>query len=270
MKLRVIYSPGRNAFENMAYDEALMTGVRHGLPITMRLYSWRPPGFSLGYFQPYSDVDLEACKKMGIDIVRRPTGGRGILHDQELTYSVIMPIPAGKEGSLLNTFKYINKGLLAGLSLLGIDAALVPRSSGSMARRATGTAACFSSPSSYEVQVNGKKLLGSAQFRKDGILAQHGSLPIKLDREKLFACIIHDSNQQKEENIRSAYEHMTCIEEILGKPVSWKKVADALVQGVSREWNLNIEICEPEDFEEELMKKLLKIKYSNPDWSKRR
>ncbi|MCL5037870.1 MAG: lipoate--protein ligase family protein [Chloroflexi bacterium] len=270
MKLRIIYSPGHTASENMAYDEALMTGVRRGIPPTLRLYSWEPPGVSLGYFQPYSDADAASCKKMGVDIVRRPTGGRAILHDQELTYSVIMKIPDGEDGILLNTFKYINKGLLSGLSRLGVDAELVPRSSGVSPRKAAGVAACFSSPSAYEVQAGGRKLLGSAQFRKDGVLMQHGSLPIKLEREKLFSCLVHESEDQKQENILEAYEHMTCIEEILSRPVSWEEVGESLALGCSGEWGLEIEYGEPEEDEIVSMKSLLAEKYSHPSWNLRR
>lgn len=164
----------------MRRDLAILEKVIHGAsPPVLRLYSWSPPALSLGRFQKTAEVaEQEECRRLGIDIVRRPTGGRAILHDQELTYSFAVPdvrslIPAG----VLPSYCLISRALLDAFTLLGIEGEL---SSGK--ERGTGLApgSCFDAPSAYELCVQGKKVVGSAQMRRSGVLLQHGSILLKL------------------------------------------------------------------------------------------
>jgi lipoyl(octanoyl) transferase len=174
---------------NMAVDEVLLDGVAAGTtPPTLRFYEWMPPCLSLGYFQPFDVVDVDGCRARGIEVVRRPTGGRAILHDRELTYSVALPASVlGHDGGVLPSYHRLSLALQQGLLWLGVPANLAPESA------ATGSAehgpACFDRPSAHEILLNGRKLVGSAQMRRGGGLLQHGSILIEPRLEKLAACL---------------------------------------------------------------------------------
>ncbi len=177
--------PARGA-ANMAMDERLLSeAVRGGVPPMLRFYGWSPPAVSLGRFQDESTaVDAGACARQGIDIVRRITGGRAVLHDRELTYSVISPQGSGLfPNDVLGTYKVIAAGLLAGLRNLGVQAEMVsrPERPGKPMKRSGKEAACFASPSWYEITVSGRKIVGSAQRRVAGAFLQHGSVLIDYD-----------------------------------------------------------------------------------------
>jgi lipoate-protein ligase A len=238
MKWRYIPPETSDAYINMAKDETLLEEVSLGKsPPTLRFYGWQPPALSLGYFQKAAlGVNFEACKNLQVDIVRRPTGGRAILHEHEVTYCVVMPFVPGEEGSVLHTYKKINYALLQGLKLLGVKAELIPKAKNT-APSASKSFACFSSPSWYEVQVGEKKLLGSAQCRKNNTLLQHGSLMLKLEREKLFACL--NTSQASPLDLQAAFAAMTSLEEILAPPPNFETVVEALKTGfflVMGEW----------------------------------
>jgi lipoyl(octanoyl) transferase len=171
---------------NMALDEDLLNRAQAGEKTSvLRFYGWNPPAVSIGRFQKIeSAVNAEACKRHGFDIVRRITGGRAVLHLHELTYSIIArtdnPVfPPTVHG----TYKVIAAGLLAGLKNLGIDAEVVSRGSrhASMVDKHSKNPSCFSSPSWYEIVVNGKKIIGSAQRRLSHAFLQHGSILIDHD-----------------------------------------------------------------------------------------
>jgi lipoate-protein ligase A len=169
---------------HMATDEALHACFTPGRdrPI-LRLYSWSPPCLSLGYAQPVGEIDREACARAGVDLVRRPSGGRAVLHDRELTYAVVAAIddPA-IGGGVGRSYLAVAAGLLAGLRALGVAAALAPGSpAGDAAARRSG--ACFAAAARHELLWQGRKLVGSAQLRRDGVLLQHGS--ILLDRSEI-------------------------------------------------------------------------------------
>ena len=198
MEWRFIKDRGNNAAMNMAIDEAIMIAHKKEIvPPTIRFYQWSPPAVSLGYFQDMQkEINLNACRNSGIDIVRRPTGGKAVLHDRELTYSfVIRENHSLINKSILETYKKISQALILGLDFLGIKADLVPlkekmdKNNKKKSVHDSGyfKTICFSTPSQYEVQVGGKKLIGSAQVRKRGVVLQHGSLLMELDRNKWFS-----------------------------------------------------------------------------------
>src|SRR5919106_4500822 len=181
-----------DGFTNMAVDEALLEvyAASGGSP-TLRFYGWLPPALSLGYGQQIeADVNLERCRALGIDVVRRLTGGRAVLHHHEVTYSVIIreDDPLAAMG-VLASYLTVSRALIRGLSHLGIAAALIPLRRPAPAPAQGISPVCFVSPSSYEVAVGGRKIIGSAQRRSKGVIMQHGSLPISLDREMLFTVL---------------------------------------------------------------------------------
>lgn len=217
--------PGRAA-ENMNLDEdlllqALMPGA---LPV-LRLYTWDPPAVSLGRFQRQDvAVNTDACSKRGFDIVRRITGGRAVLHNRELTYSIVSPdkyalFPPGVVG----TYKVIAVGLLAGFRNLGIPAELVTRTGRHawLVDKNSRDAACFASPSWYEIVVQGKKIAGSAQRRVTSAFLQHGSILISHD-PALEAEVIPGG---------SPAERVTSIERELGRQVTLDEVKPAFRDG---------------------------------------
>ncbi len=177
---QLIYDPPMVGAANMQRDLEILEGVSSGemLP-ALRLYSWSPPALSLGRFQKAEDVaDLEECRRLGIDIVRRPTGGRAVLHHRELTYSLVIPdrrslIPAG----VLPSYRFVSGALLDAFALLGIEAELSP---GTMRGAGAVPGSCFDTPSAYELHVSGKKVAGSAQMRRHGVLLQHGAILLEL------------------------------------------------------------------------------------------
>jgi lipoate-protein ligase A len=180
---------------NMAVDEVLLDGVAAGTAApTLRFYEWSPPCLSLGYFQPFDVVDLDACRALGVEVVRRPTGGRAILHDRELTYSVALPASAlGHDGGVLPSYYRLSLALQDGLRRLGVPATLAPESAVSIPT--VHGPVCFDRPSAHEILLQGRKLVGSAQMRRGGGILQHGSILIEPRIDKLRACLRlpHDS-----------------------------------------------------------------------------
>jgi lipoate-protein ligase A len=174
---------------NMAVDEVLLDGVAAGATLpTLRFYEWVPPCLSLGYFQPIDVVDLDGCRALGVEVVRRPTGGRAILHDRELTYSVALPASVlGHDGGVLPSYHRLSLALQDGLRRLGVPATLAPESAGS--GPPVHGPVCFDRPSAHEILLKGRKLVGSAQMRRGGGLLQHGSILIEPRIGKLKACL---------------------------------------------------------------------------------
>jgi len=160
---------------NMAIDEVLMESVRRsGVPI-LRLYRWSPPCLSLGRNQPAPDPSFhDRLRHGGIDLVRRLTGGRAVLHDDELTYAAVMP--ERSLGTARLAYHRINEALAAGLARLGAEASLA---TGGRGTATAWSAPCFVDPAPGEVLAHGRKLVGSAQVREDRVLLQHGSLPLR-------------------------------------------------------------------------------------------
>jgi len=186
---RVLVDAPAGGAWNMAVDEVLLDGVAAGAtPPTLRFYEWTPPCLSLGYFQPIDVVDFDGCRALGVEVVRRPTGGRAILHDRELTYSVALPASVlGHDGGVLPSYYRLSLALQDGLRRLGVPATLAPESaaSGPPVRGPV----CFDRPSAHEILLQGRKLVGSAQMRRGGGLLQHGSILIEPRIDKLTACL---------------------------------------------------------------------------------
>jgi lipoate-protein ligase A len=173
----------------MALDEALLDACvasPEGFPV-LRLYAFQPACLSIGFSQEFARaVDAGWCRSNGIDVVRRPTGGRAVLHDAEVTYSVVARRDAPPfDGDLLAVYEAVSGGLLAAFRLLGLDAAISKEapSAGSPG----GGAVCFAEPSRHEISAGGLKIAGSSQMRRRRAFLQHGSIPISLDAGRLAA-----------------------------------------------------------------------------------
>ncbi|MFZ5648484.1 MAG: lipoate--protein ligase family protein [Bacillota bacterium] len=256
---RLLDTGKRNGFDNMAIDEAILVVHSRGrnLP-TLRFYGWDPPALTLGYFQkPGDTVDFEACRRLGIDVVRRPTGGRAVLHQNEVTYSVI----AGEDnplvaGTVEQSYLRLSRGLLLGLRSLGADVTLnevrVPAGKG---------AACFDSPAIYELVVNGRKLAGNAQCRREGCVLQHGALPVVNDPRALFDILRFSSEEAREYQRLRFSQSAISLEEALGRPVESGEVAAALARGFAEALEIELVPGDLSDEELEIADKLSKEKY---------
>jgi lipoate-protein ligase A len=210
----------------MAIDEALLRARLAGeAPPTVRCFGWRPPAVSLGYGQPLDGIDQAACARLGIGLVRRPTGGSAILHEDpalELTYSVVArrdDFPGADD--LLETYRVLGSGLAAGLRRLGVEAEVVP-----LVRERPGPAPtfCFARTGAYEIAVGGRKLVGSAQRRQGGGFLQHGSLLLDTDPGRLRAVFC---------GVADPLAGITTVAAVLGRRPGFDEVADALAAGLA-------------------------------------
>lgn len=263
---------------NMAVDEAVMTAVAEGTaPPTVRFYGWQPPSVSLGYFQRASEVDTDALKRRGYGLVRRPTGGRAVLHDRELTYSVIVSeshplVPAG----VTEAYRVFSSGLMHGFRLLGLDARLAdaPVLAAAGGAGAHASAACFDSPSWYELVVDGKKAAGSAQTRQRGVVLQHGSILLDLDAEALFDVLAFPHERMRERMMRTFADKASAINELrkergLGA-VPLEEAERAFRQGFERGLGVRLVEGELSEYERELAARLAAEKYGSEEWTYRR
>lgn len=173
---------------NMAIDAALLDEVDASeTPLTIvRFYTWTVPTLSLGKHQKIERaVDLEYCEANGVDVVHRPTGGRAVLHDDELTYAVISNDADAFGDTIYGNYKRVSEALCLGYNRLGVPAVLAPDTRKPAPMAHDGDPPCFMSPSRYELMVDGRKIAGSAQRRVRRSFLQHGSMPITCNREAL-------------------------------------------------------------------------------------
>jgi lipoate-protein ligase A len=198
----------------MALDEALMYRAAEAGEWILRVYRWSAPTLSLGRNQiARGAYDLDLLAARGIAVVRRPTGGRAILHDREITYSVAAPV--ADAGDLRESYVRINRLLIAALHALGVDAAVVAQDEPDQSRRKAnfevdrpGLLPCFHHPSMGEVVFQGRKLIGSAQWRSDGALLQHGSILIDDDQMQLPSLLVdHGREIPPAATLRDAMGH---------------------------------------------------------------
>ncbi len=261
-RLKVYRDRNNNGFYNMAIDEAIFRkAIEEGSEdLYVRFYDWNPACLSLGYFQSFEEkVDEKACSEYGVDVVRRPTGGRAVLHDMELTYSIVSNTKM-LGNTTLSAYLNISKGLNRGLNILGVDSKVSP------AKRAKrkGSAACFDSISSHEISVEGKKIVGSAQYRDKGYLLQHGSILIDIDVDKLYDCL----NTNVDDRVKRYFKKITTAINIeLEENKDKDEVEDALINGLDDYFDYRIErIKYPDDLIKEA-KKYYNEKYNTEEWN---
>lgn len=234
---RLIVDDARDGAWNMAVDEAIVTAVGRGdsLP-TLRFYQWEPPCLSLGRSQSDADVDTLACHRAGIHCVRRPTGGRAILHQNELTYSLSLPLSDPRAaGDIVESYRRLSEGLADGLRRLGLA---IQRAQPGKAQT-DAAPACFETLAGYEITVGGRKLLGSAQFRTRTALLQHGSLPLYGDVSAIvdFLSLADVAREAMRQRLRAT---ATTVEQALGWRVPLADAAAALCRGITDALNVRL------------------------------
>ncbi len=264
---RLLDTGAADGATNMAIDEAILIHHSRGeVPPTLRFYRWEPPTLSLGYFQnAQREVDFEACHRLGIGLVRRPTGGRAVLHDREVTYSVTISqkfLP----GSVLETYRLLSQGLVLGLRLLGVEASLFNPDKTQRGLRSKLSAACFDTPSGYEVAVGGKKLVGSAQVRQRGTILQHGSLLLSIDEDKLFAVLAFPSESVRRRVKEAFAAKATALDRVLSRVPAYDQVCCALARGFAAALEIELIPAELTADEHLTARKLAEDKYSCLNW----
>lgn len=265
---RLLLSPAAHGAWNMAVDEAMLEAVRREISLpTIRFYTWSPGCYSLGRFQRASDLNAAARRKPGYSWVRRPTGGRALYHNVELTYSVVAPITNEHvSGSIIESYRKIATALVEGLRLAGCEVYLAP--TGDPTRMRVNPV-CFDNPSDYELMYNGRKLVGSAQTRRSGALLQHGSLPIASPAEELAIGLEYAHASERAEAIRVSTSRIATLSEALRPDVSAGELAQALGNGFRIAWKIDLCTGDLSDHETDLAAKLQVDKYGSEEWSYR-
>jgi len=241
---------------NMAVDEALLRRASHTGDVFYRVYAWAAPTVSLGRNQPARGCyDLELATARGIEFVRRPTGGRAILHHREITYSVAAPI--GAYGTLPESYHAINRLLVEALRTLGVDA----REAEASSRAPTpSTAPCFDSPVSGELVAGGQKLVGSAQVRDGHAFLQHGSILVEDDQSILTELLVH----------REAWTPPATLRALTGRSITVNEFADALTGALGAHDGQPPHVMELDDSLLDDVRILIGTRYALADWTWRR
>ncbi|WP_079908693.1 biotin/lipoate A/B protein ligase family protein [Paenibacillus sp. 32352] len=275
---RFISSGLQHPAYNMAVDEAILIAHSEGKSgPTVRFYGWNPPTLSIGYFQKSEEVHFEQLQKEGLGFVRRPTGGRAVLHDKELTYSIIVSesypgIPSG----VTEAYRVLSEGLLLGFQKLGLDAQMVHLATEEEKSKyaSMGSAACFDSPSWYELVVEGRKIAGSAQTRQKQVVLQHGSILLDMDTDQLFR-VLQFKNERIQARLKQQFtQKAVAINDIcseLGRaPVQLQDVERAFREGMAEGLNVELEESGLTEYELSLVEQLMADKYANDEWNLRR
>ena len=231
-----------NGPANMAIDETLLRGVAEGTsPPTIRVFGWSPPTVSVGHSQNLDrELDLEACRRAGEGVVRRPTGGRAVLHSGELTYSVAGGgVQEGLGRTVMETYLLIARALVRGLGKLGVPAQLSTGSGSARPRGQVATPPCFASAGRYEVVVSGRKVIGSAQRRMGEAVLQHGSL--LLDRSHVEIADLMRIPERRRADVRKALEEGTTdLTSLIGRTPTFEETAAAILSGFEDEWEVSL------------------------------
>ena len=266
---RLINSGEQDGAWNMALDEALLHSVDRGesSPI-LRLYRWQPATVTLGYFQQGSDVvNLDSCSEFGYSVVRRITGGRAVLHDQEVTYAVISPEQNETfPGGVAQNYHVIAEVLQATFNEFGLQTKI---SSGRKERALTDgvqRSSCFTAPALSELVLNGQKMTGSAQKRLSTAFLQHGSIPIIIDPEQLYLALNTGDKTDLKRRVARLADRFGWMNRWLDQPVSIDEVEQCLIRQFAKIVSVNFLVDEPTEAETADAKRLLKAKYANPEW----
>lgn len=251
----------------MAVDEAILESTGQGIsPPTLRLYAWDPPCFSLGYAQSASEIDQPRLSQLGWQFVRRPTGGRAVLHTDELTYAVIGPATEPRlAGSLMDCYQRLAQALLKALQILRIPASIKYAENSNPGPDLTNPV-CFEVPSQYEITVNEMKLIGSAQARRKDAILQHGSLPLYGDQTRILQVLSFQEDSQRQFAMSHLRSRATTAERILGYRLDWETASRAFEKAFAEVLNLTFYRGGLSPTESARAYELYKTKYTSPDW----
>jgi lipoate-protein ligase A len=249
---------------NMAVDEAIFQCYLEGLvPPTLRFYGWDPPALSVGYFQNLAgEVNPANLAAGGFGLVRRPTGGRAVLHHHELTYSVVAGVNHGLPNNLAESYLYISRAFVAAFQHFGITTELHPKTTA----EASTTGACFESPSWYELKVARRKLVGSAQLRHNGSFLQHGSILLDFSATDLASVLQLPEELSLERFAERLNQKVTSFRD-LGLMIDPVLLANVIVDSFRELYQLEFIEQPLLEAEQRMVQELITGKYANPDWN---
>jgi lipoyltransferase/lipoate-protein ligase len=247
----------RDAFFNMAIDEAILTArIQERVPNTLRFFTWNPSAVSIGRFQNASaEVHLENCKKYGVDVVRRITGGGAVYHDQEdeITYSVVVTQKDLRSGDVFQAYQKICQGLIEAAKILGVNADFNP-----------------GDPKQCpNVTANDRKISGSAQSLKRGVLLQHGTLLLNVDLEKMFTFLKVPWAKTRAAVVSVAQRKITSVSHETHSRASIDEAFRALVTGFEEALDIHLETGELTGIELRIAERLRSEKFSADSWNLR-
>ncbi len=269
-----INTGSQNPYYNMAMDEALLNFVSRGeIDPVIRFYTWNPATLSIGYFQRLKkEIDIDKVAEKGFGLVRRQTGGRGVLHDKELTYSVIVPEShPNMPTTVTEAYKVISQGLLEGFKNLGFETYFaVPRSKEEREKlKQPRSSVCFDAPSWYELVVEGRKIAGSAQTRQKGVILQHGSILQDIDINELFDMFIFKNNRLKAKMKEAFVEKAVAINDISDTHITIEEMKVAFEKGFKTGLNIELKPLQLNDLQHKEIKEL-EHKYRSDEWMYRK
>ncbi|AXE41472.1 MULTISPECIES: lipoate--protein ligase family protein [Staphylococcus] len=244
-----INTGSKNPYYNMAMDEALLNFVSRGeIDPVIRFYTWNPATLSIGYFQRLQkEIDIDKVKEKGYGLVRRQTGGRGVLHDKELTYSVIVPEShPNMPSTVTEAYKIISQGLLEGFKNLGFETYFaIPRSKEERDKlKQPRSSVCFDAPSWYELVVEGRKIAGSAQTRQKGVILQHGSILQDIDIDDLFDMFKFKNERLKAKMKENFVQKAVAINDISNQHITLNEMENAFEAGFKKGLNIDFKPLE--------------------------
>lgn len=269
-----INTGSKNPYYNMAMDEALLNFVSRGeIDPVIRFYTWNPATLSIGYFQRLQkEIDIDKVKEKGYGLVRRQTGGRGVLHDKELTYSVIVPEShANMPSTVTEAYKIISQGLLEGFKNLGFETYFaIPRSKEERDKlKQPRSSVCFDAPSWYELVVEGRKIAGSAQTRQKGVILQHGSILQDIDIDDLFDMFIFKNERLKAKMKENFVQKAVAINDISNQHITLNEMENAFKSGFKKGLNIDFKPLELTEKQKEEVQEL-EEKYRSEAWMHRK
>jgi lipoate-protein ligase A len=263
----LIYDMPMPGPRNMAVDEMLLQAVGAGkLSPVLRFYAWNPHCLSLGYGQSARDADSSRIRACGWDLVRRISGGKAILHGDEFTYSLILPIDHPlASGDIVESYQRISRALLHGLAYLGLQTSADKKTDGV---KVTGPV-CFEVPSHYEIVTgDGRKLIGSAQVRRKTALMQHGTLPLHGDIGRIVEALVFESDYAREEARGQVRARAVTLADALDHRTEWYGVAEAMRRGF--EDVFGVSWLSGSIVDEHEVSRLIEERYGNDLWTLRR
>lgn len=269
-----INTGSKNPYYNMAMDEALLNFVSRGeIDPVIRFYTWNPATLSIGYFQRLQkEIDIDKVKEKGYGLVRRQTGGRGVLHDKELTYSVIVPEShPNMPSTVTEAYKIISQGLLEGFKNLGFETYFaIPRSKEERDKlKQPRSSVCFDAPSWYELVVEGRKIAGSAQTRQKGVILQHGSILQDIDIDDLFDMFIFKNERLKAKMKENFVQKAVAINDISNQHITLNEMENAFKSGFKKGLNIDFKPLELTEKQLEEVQEL-EDKYRSEAWMYRK
>ncbi len=266
----IVESEFRNGAWNMAVDSAIVEAVAAcERPPTLRFYGWKPFCLSLGYGQRWREADPQALEARDWDLLRRPTGGKAILHGDELTYSLCLPLDHRLAcGDIVESYRRISVGLLRALDYLGISA--VAEHQGQGVRRQLSGPVCFELPSHYEIAVAGRKLIGSAQLRRKGAMLQHGTIPLRGDVGRICDVLAFDTEAERDSQRQRVRRRAATLAQVTGREPAWSEVAAALEHGFSAAFDLTLLHEQLSENELTRAAEIEAERFGNPAWTRKR